>query len=741
MTSPRDLPDHAAMRPVALRMRPDLSIHAQRAGQRRTWVVKDPVALTYFHLRDEEHAILQMLDGRTSLAEIKRQFERAFAPMQISLERIQSFLTRLHDLGLILAEASGQGRELLLRNDRRRRSELVRALTGLLAVRFRGVDPEPLLSRLYPKCRWIFSPWCLVFGVVVALAAATLVSVQFNTLQSKLPDYHAFFSLHNIAWLAVALAAAKVLHELGHALTCKHFGGECHEIGIMLLVFTPCLYCNVSAAWMFRNRWRRIGVSAAGIVVEIVLASVCTLLWWVSEPGLLNTLCLNVMVIASVGTLLLNGNPLLRYDGYYILSDLVEIPNLAQQSRAALRHFASRLFLGTSDAGGPDLPRRRRVPLALYALASTAYRICLVVAILWMLKTVLAVHHLEVLAYTLAIVVVLGMALPAVRRTVRFVSQPYGREPLRRWRMATVLMCLLIMSTAVLFLPVPTYVAAPAVLEYDQAERVFVPIDGTLRSDVSPGQTVRAGDPLARLENLDLDLEVARLTAERDSQQLLLRNLEARRTADPTVAQQIPAAREALAGLSNRLEQLKSDHRRLTLTAPIDGAVLPSRRRRPPTHEAMQLARWHGGPLDSANRGCYLETGTLLCLVGDPQRFRADVVIDQSDVDRVRVGQSVRVRLDQLPGTILHGTVEEIAKIELAMPPRELTATRRLAVRDDTANQTPAIDIAYQARVRLDDAPAFLTGGTAGEASVTVASETLGRRLARYLARTFRVEL
>jgi len=468
MTLSGDMPDSAARR-IALRMRPDLAIHAQRIGRHRYWVVKDPVALTYFHLRDEEHAILQMLDGRVSLAEIKRRFERAFAPMQITPERIQAFLARLHEFGLLLAEAPGQGRELLSRFGRRRRTELIRSLTGVLAVRFRGIDPEPMLGWLYPKCRWIFSRWCLAAGLLLVLAAVTLVTVQFDVLQSRLPDYYAFFSFHNFVWIAVALAVAKVLHELGHALTCKHFGGECHEMGVMLLVFTPCLFCNVSDSWMFASKWKRIAVTAAGMAVEIVLASVCTFLWWFSEPGLLNTICLNMMFVCSVSTVLFNGNPLLRYDGYFVLSDLAEVPNLAQQSRAVVTRAAASLFLGMKPSENRALPESRRGLLAAYGVASTLYRWAIVVVILWFCARTLRPYGLEVLVHVLAAIVLGGMLVPPVRNLVAAVRNPGMQGRIRPPRVALTCAALGLVLAAAWLVPLPFRVVAPVVLQPEAA--------------------------------------------------------------------------------------------------------------------------------------------------------------------------------------------------------------------------------------------------------------------------------
>ena len=169
-------------------------------------------------------------------------------------------------------------------------------------------------------------------------------------MRLRLPEFQAFFSLQNVGWLALSVILAKTLHELGHALACRHFGGECHEMGVLLLVFLPCLYCNVSDAWMFNSRWRRVAVDVAGMYVELVLAAACTFLWWFTVPGWINSICFNLMIVCSLNTLLFNGNPLLRYDGYYLLADLWEIPNLHERSATAR---TPRLGLVFSDRCAP----------------------------------------------------------------------------------------------------------------------------------------------------------------------------------------------------------------------------------------------------------------------------------------------------------------------------------------------------------------------------------------------------
>jgi len=168
------LTQSAADRPLGLRMRGDLEFRPQRFGRQRYWAVKDPVSLKYFHLREEEYVLLKMLDGRTSLEDLRRRLNQAIAPRRLSIEQVQGFLATLHRHGLVLAASPGQGEQLLLRQGETRRRQRFAALAGVLAIRFRGVNPRLLLDWLYPKCRFVFSP--LFVGCSLALAVAALTS-------------------------------------------------------------------------------------------------------------------------------------------------------------------------------------------------------------------------------------------------------------------------------------------------------------------------------------------------------------------------------------------------------------------------------------------------------------------------------------------------------------------------------------------------------------------------------------
>jgi putative peptide zinc metalloprotease protein len=760
-----DLSDHAPLppvrdsagdRPLALRRRPDLVIVPQEYGRHRYWLVKDPVSLQYYHLRDEEYAILEMLDGRTGLAAIKARFEKRFAPYRLPVETIHAFLGRLHECGLLLSDAPGQGEQLLKRADIARKRRRLAAGANILAIRFRGIDPQPLLIWLAARCGWLFSPACLVVTLMLVLAATAVVVVHAPGLSAMQAEIQEFVTPGNLVWLAITLAAAKVLHELGHALTCIRLGGQCRELGLMLLVFTPCLYCDVSDAWTFKNKWRRIAVSAAGIIVEIVLASLAALVWCFSPPGLVHALSFNVMVVCSVSTVLFNGNPLMRYDGYYVLADFVEVPNLAEQSRAVLARVAGLLFLGIRQNDDSVRPERGRFLLGLYGLASLAYRCFAVCAVLWIAHRVSAAWGVAVLGDAVAVIALAGMLLPPIWFSATFLNNQRLTRRASWLRMLAFGGFWIAALTVVALVPWPCRVTSPLVIEPENARPVYAVVAGAMTSSARPGERVDMGQEVARLVNLDVHREVVELMGKRDQQRRQLAVLRARQALDSEAAALIPTAEAALVDLDERLRQRQLDERSLVLRAPIAGTVLPPSNTPAPAHTPGQLSAWNGSPLDEQNRGCQIEPGTLVCMIasrsGDitdlPERpegcfaqisdvpVSAVVMVDQDSVALIREGQLVHVRIDSLPGEVYEGRVAEIASRDAKVVPRELASGGELPLQVDRQAESnwrtarPA-SITYQVRVRLWRQPEFVVPGSRGEAKFFVEPQSLFARIER----------
>ncbi len=703
------------------------------------WAIKDPVTLKYFHLRNEEYFLLERLNGAITLDELRQQFEREFPPRKLTTTQLQGFVGMLQHEGLVYSESAGQGAQLLERNVAAWKRKLLGSFLNIFSLRFRGLDPEPLFRRIEPGLRWLFSPLVQVLSLGLVLSAAILVVVQWETVYQRLPDFQAFFGLRNVFLLAGMIAVTKILHEFGHALTLRRNGGECPEIGLMLLVFAPCLYCNVSDAWMLPSKWQRAAVSAAGIAVDLVLAAVCTWLWWFSEPGLFNTLCLNVMFVCSVSTLIFNGNPLLRYDGYYLLSDIAEIPNLREQAMMILRQWLVRFYLNVDLKHERLLPFRHRYWLALYGVLAVVYRWVVLLGILWFMKEWLHPYRLDVLADALGIFSIGGALVAAAIQTMQVLNVA-KKQPGVSWpRFWVRTAATLIAVGAILGIPFSYPLTAPVLLQPKDATRIYAPVAGALTWTVPERSVVKKGDRVAVLDNAEIQMDVAKLRGQIEQLERKYANAKVRQGVDPEAAAQLHVLQESLNDLRLRLTHRERDLNRLTLVAPAAGQIMPPRWKQT-DRKGLDLPTWSGNLLDEHNRGAWLTAGTLVGVVGDPERLEAIAIIDQGDVDLVQIGHIVRLHPDELPGAILTGKVTEISKVELTASPTELSAQGDLPTELDEKGIARPRSVAYQARIALDPHSARLVSNASGWASIYVAPQPLGVHVYRFLTRTFRFQ-
>jgi putative peptide zinc metalloprotease protein len=524
-------------------------------------------------------------------------------------------------------------------------------------------------------------------------------------------------------------------------LACKHYGGEVHELGVMLLAFTPCLYCDVSDVWKLPSRRQRIAVSAAGMVVELAIAALATIVWWHTQPGLVHLVALNLMIVCSVSTLVVNGNPLLRYDGYYILSDLTDTPNLWARSREALRSGWSQFVMGLRQFDDPLINSRKKIWLAAYALASKVYLVLVVVSIVWLLVQFLRPYHLETLAYGVGLVALGGSLIPFAMTTTQLIRNPQRRSEVNSRRFASVVAALVAVTVVVLAWPVTYHVQAPTVLLPENATHVYTTVAGRLMETLPADKRVEPGVTLASFENPDLRRDVTRLEGELQLQQLRLTHLERLRGLDRTANDQIPAAQSAVADLTRQLEDRRRDAERLTITAPVAGEIIAPPRIPSQSKRQSELASWSGSLLDPENGQAWVEPGTLVCLLGDSSRLSAVVLVGDADVERVVPGQTVELCLEGLPGKIVTGEVVEVARgnpdaHQWGKP--VASQLDRLFIDVVPAGHAQRL---YQVTVRLDDVELPLVTGSRGQAKIATEQITLGRQILRTILRVFRAPL
>src|SRR6266567_5416878 len=301
------------------KLRGDLLISQQETNEGTGFVVKDPATGRFFRLKEVEHFIARNLNGSTPLDVIRESVEEKFA-VTFTAETLEQFIQNLGRLGLLEKE----GRESGFVADRPR---TVRG--SLLYLRLKAFDPDGLFNRLVTKLRFFFTPHFLVFSAAVILLAIGITVINWEEIGRDIQTLYHFQALF-FAWLTIFLVITA--HEFAHGLACKYFGGEVHEIGFLFLYFQPAFYCNVSDAWLFPEKSKRLWVTFAGAYFEIFLWALATLVWRVTDPSsTLNHFALVVTVTSAIKWFF-NMNPLIKLDGYYLLSDWLDAPNLRRKA-------------------------------------------------------------------------------------------------------------------------------------------------------------------------------------------------------------------------------------------------------------------------------------------------------------------------------------------------------------------------------------------------------------------------
>lgn len=500
---------------IKIRLRKDLSIESQLYEGRKFFVVKDPVSLRYYRLKEHEHFLLEFMDGKRTLQDAQKAYEDRFRPDRLRLEDLEAFAQQLLTAGLAQNEAPKSGKQLFERHVKKKRTELFQAFTNILYIKVPVFDPDNVLKHMLKYFSWIFTLGWFFISLCIMGAAVLLVASHFDTFRNKLPNYYEFFfSFKTLIYLWLALGIVKVIHEFGHGLSCKKFGGEVHEMGMLFLCFSPALYANVSDAWTLPNKWHRIIISAAGIYVELIIASIATFIWWnTPNDPFINNLSLCIMIVCSVSTVVFNANPLMRYDGYYALADWLEIPNLRERANRFIKNLALEYCFGIEVPPEPYMASTRKTLFISYAVFSYLYRWVVTFTILYFMYSFLKPYKLEVISAALTLASICSMVGWPVYR--------FGKNLFRRGRLPdmnrarTTMTAIIAAVLVVVFFTVPLPVNrlrgyGLVVPRPETTDKLFVTVPGFLQNiKVRPGQEVFKGDELAIFSNHELETKLS----------------------------------------------------------------------------------------------------------------------------------------------------------------------------------------------------------------------------------------
>ena len=696
----------AALRP---RLRSHARLHRHRYRGEVWYLLQDPASGRVHRFTPAARTLIAAMDGSRSVADIWELANRALGERSPTQDQVIQLLGQLHAADLLQSDVTPDVAELFARGEREVRVRRRAAYGNPMALRIPLWDPDRFLERVRPWLDLLWSRWGALVWLAVVAPALCLVPSHWPELTNNFSDR--VLAIDNLIVLYLLFPVIKAFHELGHASATKAGGGEVHDMGLILLVLMPVPYVEASAATAFRSRHRRALVGAAGMAVEIFIAALAFYVWLAIEPGLVKALLFNVMVIASVSTVIFNGNPLLRYDAYYILCDLIEMPNLSARALRYWAYLAERYALGMREAEGPIASRAEKVWFVCYGLASTAYRVLVTVVIALFIASRFFIIGVLLAAWALVAMAV----LPVARALGHVIASPRLRKRRRRALVVTFgsIAAVLLLVVAV---PLPYHSDAEGVVWLADEALVRAGANGFVERFLTvPGNHVAAGEAVLRTRDPALEAQLRLAEGKVDElEAAYAAEFVADRARAQIVRDKLDGARAALA----RAEERAGD---AIVRVRADGVFY--------VPQAGDLP------------GRYYRKGELLGYVIGEAAPLVRVVVPQDAVDPVRVATDrVLVRLAARPGQVLEGRmVRQVPGGEAYLPSRALAVDGGGQIATDPRDSSgpKALERMFQFDVALQGTPALGVFGERAYVRFEHKREPLAARWYRDVRRLF----
>jgi putative peptide zinc metalloprotease protein len=548
------------------RLRKHAELHRHDYRGKIWFVLQDHAGGRSHRFSPAVYRFIGLMDGQRTVQELWDALNEQDGDAAPTQDEVIRLLGQLHAADILICDVTPDSRELLRRYRRSVRMKWKQRIWTPLAVRFPLLDPDRFLTRTLPYIRFVFTKygawiWLLTVGLGVILAAANWGALTDNLVDRALAP-------QNLVLLWLVYPFVKAIHELFHGYATKVSGGEVHEIGIMLLVLVPVPYVDASSAWGFRDKRRRMLVGAIGIMAELFMGAIALFVWLMVEPGTVHTVAYNVMLISGVSTLLFNGNPLLRFDGYYVLVDTLEIPNLGNRSNQHLGYLIQKYFFGSSTAESPaDSPGERRW-FVFYGIAAFLYRVFILsVIVLYVGSRFFAV------GVVLAIWAIITQAVIPIGKNLKFLSSSPRLRNNRRRAVSVTAGIVAGLIVALFVIPVPLWTGTQGVIWPPEQSQLRVGADGFIEQVLVPdGVRVEQGEALIESRDPFLAARVKLLESHQREFELQIRLAR-------TISQvQVAILREELVAVAGDLERAREQLEALTIRSPRAGVfIVPNR--------------------------------------------------------------------------------------------------------------------------------------------------------------------
>lgn len=591
------------------------------------YVLRDPISFASHSFVLADYRILTALSSQQTLGEIFAELVSAGELEEEDSERFFQFVFSLHKLGFLALPISDE-KTLYKRYESRRAAKRAAAAKSVLFFRVPLIDPDRFLERTLPYLRPLFgrtafTVWCLAVGLALWVAAR-----NWGEFMEPVGD---IFSTGNLPVLWITLISLKVFHEFGHAYATKALGGRVPEMGLFFMIFTPCAYVDASASWGFSKKRERIFVCLAGMYVELFIAALCLMAWSVMPPGFARSVLHNAVMLSSVITIGFNINPLMRYDGYYALSDAVEIPNLRSRSQAYGLAVLKRVLLGVRSSQ-QQLSLGVRTFLLGFGVASALYKVTLVLGI----SATIAMKF-PVIGLAFGGAYCLNEVFGVGKRALPYLWQSQETAAVRRWAMALSLILLGGIPLALVAIPVPSSVVTRAVVGTRDGVLLRAQSGGFLEAlPASEGENLTQGQLLVRLADPTANARLAEVQARLEAARFALSTSQ---DVDPALAAK---DREFVQHLEHEVAAREVDLARLEICTPVAGRVTRS--------------------LDEGELGRFVERGEAVATVAAGARVvRALLTEEDIAAARPEPGQRIQFRSASNPGRLLHGAITRVA--------------------------------------------------------------------------------
>ncbi len=713
-----------------LQFRRDLICCRLQAGNRIIWVLKEPFCRDHHYVGNDEFTILGFADGCRSVEDLHRHCVIHFPSRVITSEGLVRFLADAKRKRLLLGPTTAKALNVTPTEERYDPRKRRPWWHNPLAIRCPGVNPDRWLDCL-PN--FSFGTSCLATAYFVVVAIAATLAMVYSSELVREPGWNLVAVADN-HWttLIVVVVGAKIIHELAHAIACRRLGGHCREIGVMLLLGVPCLYCDVSSAWMLPSRFHRIFVSAAGMIAEFGLAALAMILWAMTSDDDVRAVWVVIIAVCSISTVVVNGNPLLRYDGYFMLCDGIGVPNLAGKSTLALKQLVRRVIWNEPLSFVDNETVAGNLWLAAYAIASGLYRFMVIIAIAALIYQFAGGHGISLLGVTVAMLLVVSSLYSGLRSILVPPSAAFRRNtPNRRWLPPLVAAAVIALGMLV---PLPRTVVQPMTIAAIESQSVFALRGGRIHCLVKAGDEVMPGDTIAILQNDELQQQ--RLHSELryqllESQSATLATL---RTSQVNQSATMIATQAAATAARQRLRLAEEEVSALKLVTPRAGVVYRPTHREATPHDD-DSAMWSGTPLDNVNDGAWIEPGTCVCIVGDDSNREAIVYAAQQDVSLVEIGQTVQLLIPRQNGNVVTGQVVDVSATPVQHCAIELLQAGLIA--SDPKQPAMSRQWLHQVRVVLSESADGLPIRTIGQAKIQVNSASIASRIVRAMLQSF----